>query len=384
LSSRTGLLAFAVALTALALSVGVSGYGICSALAAPGLPSATSLVQEPGAEMSLPHVLIVATGGTIASRAGSPENLSGYSVADTGEDLVAAVPSISDVARVTVEQYSNVPSTAITPADWVRLAQLINGALEPQGEGPYGDVDAVVVTHGTDALEETAFFLNLTVRSEKPVVIVGAMRPASAISADGQLNLLNAIRVAAHPTSRDRGVLVVLNQEINAARDVTKANTKLVQTFAARGLGILGVVEGNRPVYYRGTERRHTHESEFDVSALAPDNLPRVDVSYTYAGSDGVDVDAFVAKGARGIVVATAGAGATTHGQSAALRRAFEAGVIVARSSRTGSGRVGSGRSRGGSVSADDLNPQKARILLMLALTVTEDAGEIQQIFNTY
>jgi L-asparaginase len=376
--------AFAIAFAALVFSVGVSGYGSSSALAAPGVPSATSLVQDPEAEPRLPHVLIVATGGTIASRAGSPENLSGYSVADTGEDLVAAVPAISDVAKVTVEQYSNVPSTAITPADWVRMAQLINAALEPQGEGPFGDVDGVVVTHGTDALEETAFFLNLTVRSEKPVVIVGAMRPASAISADGPLNLLNAIRVAAHPSSRDRGALVVLNQEINAARDVTKANTKLVQTFAARGLGILGVVEGDRPVYYRGTERRHTHVSEFDVSGLVPEDLPRVDVSYTYAGSDGADVDAFVAKGTRGIVVATAGAGATTRGQSAALRRAFEAGVIVARSSRTGSGRVGSGRSRGGSVSADDLNPQKARILLMLALTVTEDPAEVQRIFNTY
>ena len=341
-------------------------------------------MQESESEVLLPHVLIVATGGTIASRAGSPENLSGYSVADTGEDLVAAVPAISDVARVTVEQYSNVPSTAITPADWVRLAQLINEVLERQGEGPFGDVDGVVVTHGTDALEETAFFLNLTVRSEKPVVIVGAMRPASAISADGPLNLLNAVRVAAHPSSRDRGALVVLNQEINAARDVTKANTRLVQTFAARGLGILGVVEGDRPVYYRMPERRHTHASEFDVSGLDPETLPRVDVSYTYAGSDGVDVDAFVAEGTRGIVVATAGAGATTRGQSAALSRAFEAGVIVARSSRTGSGRVGSGRPRGGSVSADDLNPQKARILLMLALTVTDEPAEIQRIFNTY
>lgn len=384
MSNRARLPAFAVALAALALSVGASDDGISGAVASPCISSAIALGQELQGETRLPHVLIVATGGTIASRAGSPENLSGYSVADTGEDLVAAVPAISDVARVTVEQYSNVPSTALAPADWVRIAQLINGALEPQEEGPFGDVDGVVVTHGTDALEETAFFLNLTVRSEKPVVVVGAMRPASAISADGPLNLLNAIRVAAHPSSRDRGAMVVLNQEINAARDATKANTRMVQTFAARGLGVLGVVDGDRPVYYRGTERRHTHGSEFDVLVLEPENLPRVDISYTYAGSDGTDVDAFVANGARGIVVATAGAGATTRGQSAALRRAVEAGVIVARSSRTGSGRVGSGRSRGGSVSADDLNPQKARILLMLALTITENPGEIQRIFNTY
>jgi L-asparaginase len=179
-------------------------------------------------------------------------------------------------------------------------------------------------------------------------------------------------------------VLVVLNQEINAARDVTKSNTRLAQTFRSRALGLLGVVEGDRPIYYRRTERKHTHETEFDVAGLEPEDLPRVDISYTYGGSDGADVDAFVAKGARGIVVAAAGAGATTRGQSEALRRAFNAGVVVARSSRTGSGRVGGGSSRGGTVSADDLNPQKARILLMLALTRTDDPAEIQRMFNSY
>jgi L-asparaginase len=298
--------------------------------------------------------------------------------------LIASVPAISDVAEVTVEQYSNVPSTSLTPSDWLRLAQLINAATKAGEDGPFGRIDGVVVTHGTDALEETAFFLNLTVKSDKPVVVVGAMRPASAVSADGPLNLLNAVRVAAHPDSRDRGVLVVLNQEINAARDVTKSNTRLAQTFRSRALGLLGVVEGDRPIYYRRTERKHTHETEFDVAGLEPEDLPRVDISYTYGGSDGADVDAFVAKGARGIVVAAAGAGATTRGQSEALRRAFNAGVVVARSSRTGSGRVGGGSSRGGTVSADDLNPQKARILLMLALTRTDDPAEIQRMFNSY
>ncbi|MFQ5744052.1 MAG: asparaginase [Acidobacteriota bacterium] len=356
--------------------VTVSGMAFTAALAGP--------LQQPES-VHLPHVLVVATGGTIASRASSPEQLSGYRVADTGEDLVTAVPAIADVAKVTVEQYSNVGSTSLTPADWLKIAQLINKALEGAGgHDEFGDVDGVVVTHGTDALEETAFFLNLTVRSRKPVVVVGAMRPASAISADGPLNLLNAIRVAAEPASRERGVMVILNQEINAARDVTKNNTKLVQTFVSRSLGLLGIVDNDQVLFYRRSERRHTYQSEIDVAELTPDDLPRVDISYTYGGSDGADVDAFVAKGARGIVVATAGAGATTRGQGQALRRAAEQGVLVVRSSRTGSGRVGGGRGRGRTVGADDLNPQKARILLMLALTVTDDPAEIQRFFDTY
>jgi L-asparaginase type II len=384
LISKAGSPASSVFVLVLLSAAAVVGNSAPGALAVTLTAPAQIDSRAPQAEARLSHVLVVATGGTIASRASSPENLSGYRVADTGEDLVASVPAIASVAKVTVEQYSNVPSTAVTPSDWVRLAQLINTATRAGGDGPYGAVDGVVVTHGTDALEETAFFLNLTVKSDKPVVVVGAMRPASAISADGPLNLLNAIRVAAHPDSRDRGVLVILNQEINAARDVTKSNTRLVQTFRSRGLGILGVVEGDRPIYYRRTERKHTHETEFDITDLDPEELPRVDISYTYGGSDGTDVDAFVAKGTRGIVVAAAGAGATTRGQSEALRRAFNAGVVVVRSSRTGSGRVGGGGYRGGAVSADDLNPQKARILLMLALTRTDDPAEIQRMFNTY
>ncbi|HEX9699254.1 MAG TPA: asparaginase [Acidobacteriota bacterium] len=330
----------------------------------------------------LPHILVVATGGTIASRAGSPEELSGYSVADTGNELVAAVPSIADVADVTVHQFSNTGSTGITPADWLGMAQLINQVLGAEGyEGRA--VDGVVVTHGTDALEETAYFLNLTVRSPKPVVLVGAMRPASAISADGPLNLLSAVRVAASLDSRDRGALVVLNQEINAARDVTKTNTKMVDTFVARSFGLLGVVDNTDVVFYRRSERRHTRESEFDVSGLTADDLPRVDISYTYNGADGADIDAFVARGARGIVVAGSGAGSTTREQGQAMRRAADAGVIIARASHTGSGRVGGG-GRGSFVGADDLVPQKARILLMLALTATGDGAEIQRIFDTY
>ena len=357
---------------------------VINAVAPASASSPLQAGQEPATEAPghLPRVLLVATGGTIASRAGSPEQLSGYRVADTGDDLVAVVPSIADVARVTVHQFSNKGSTGVTPADWLAIAQLINRAVGAEGyEGE--PVDGVVVTHGTDALEETAYFLNLTVRSEKPVVIVGAMRPASAISADGPLNLLSAVRVAATPESRGRGALVVLNQEINAARDVTKTNTKMVQTFVSRDLGLLGIVDNTQVVYYRRTEKRHTYDSEFDVSSLAPDDLPRVDISYTYNGADGADVDAFVEPGSRAIVVAGSGAGSTTRGQGQALRRAADAGVFIVRSSRTGSGRVGGG-GRGNYLSADNLLPQKVRILMMLALTVTEDTDEIQQILSSY
>ena len=356
-----------------------------------GVPSLHEIASTPTAaastqDASLPHVLVVATGGTIASRAGSPEQLSGYRPAHTGGELVAAVPAIADVARVSVEEYSRKPSSSITPADWLALARQINDALAAESYGDHGQVDGVVVTHGTDALEETAFFLNLTLHSEKPVVVVGAMRPASAISADGPLNLLNAIRVAGDPSSRGRGCLVVLNQEINSARDVTKTNTRLVQTFVARGLGVLGAVDNDRVIYYRSTERRHTYRSEFDVGGLAAEDLPRVDITYEYAGADGTDVEAFVAKGARGIVLAGAGAGSAAPEQGDALERVAESGVIVARSSRTGSGGVGRRRDddHPNEVRADDLTPQKARILLMLALTVTSDPDEIRRIFDTY
>lgn len=333
------------------------------------------------AEGELPHVRVVATGGTIAGRSQSPEQISSYrSGAIPVEELLADLPGLDRVARVSAEQFSNVGSTSLTPADWLRLSQRINAIL---ADGVDGDpVDGVVVTHGTDALEETGYFLNLTVHSDRPVVMVGAMRPATAISADGPLNILNAVQVAAAPDARDRGVLVVLNQEINAARDVTKTHARLVHTFRSRSWGALGVVEPDGPVFYRRVERRHTADSEFDVAGLAPEDLPRVDISYTYNGADGTDIRAFVAAGARGIVIAGSGAGSTTRGQGEAAREAAESGLFIVRGTHTGAGRLGRGRGR--MVGADDLVPQKARILLMLALTRTDDEDEVHRIFREY
>lgn len=333
------------------------------------------------AQAELPHVRVVATGGTIAGRAPSPEQISNYrSGAIPVEELLQDLPGLDSVARVSAEQFSNVGSTGISPGDWLRLSQRINTIL---AEGVDGDeVDGVVVTHGTDALEETAYFLNLTVRSHKPVVMVGSMRPAGVISADGPLNILNATQVAADPGSRGRGVLVVLNQQIDAARDVTKTSALRVETFRSRVWGALGTVDPDGVHFARRVEHRHTGDSEFDLSALREEDLPRVDVAYSYNGADGAAVTAFVEAGARGVVIAGSGAGATSRELGQAAREAAESGVFVVRSSRTGSGRLA--WSRGHMIGADDLLAQKARILLMVALTQTDDPEQIARIFSEY
>ena len=352
----------------------VAGLAVVPAFASP--QAQVAVPQE-----ALRYVRVVATGGTIAGRAAGPGQLSGYrSGVIPVEELLAVVPDINEIANVSAEQYSNVGSTSLLPSDWLALAQRIN-VLFTEGVDGHA-VDGVVVTHGTDALEETAYFLNLTVRSDKPVVIVGAMRPATAVSADGPLNLMNAIQVAADERARGRGALVVLNQEINAARDATKTNALRVQTFQSRVWGALGTVDPDGPVFYRRLEKRHTADSEFDVSGLSAEELPRVDISYTYNGADGTDIRAFAAAGARGVIIAGSGGGATTRAQSEAADEVAEQGVIVVRSSRTGSGRVRGGR--GNSVAADDLTPQKARILLMVALAHTDDPAELRRIFTSY
>jgi L-asparaginase len=233
-----------------------------------------------------------------------------------------------------------------------------------------------VVTHGTGTLEETAYFLNLTIKSDKPVVVVGAMRPWTAVSRDGQFNLYNAVRVAATPEARGYGVMILLNDEINAARDTTKGNTYRVDTFVARDLGPIGYADSDRVTFYRRPTYRHTARSEFDVSALT--TLPRVDVTYAYQESDGTAIDAFVSQGAKGVVL--------TGGDAEAVKRGQAAGVVFVQSDRKGSGRVVESEkvAARGVVTSDNLNPQKARVLLRLALTRTTDPREIQRLFNEY
>ncbi len=340
--------------------------------------------QEEAAEElePLPHVRVVATGGTIAGRAQSAEAGAGYeSGALPIEELLADLPGLDRMAEVTAEQFINVPSTAVSPAHWLRLAQRINEILRDGVDGR--EVDGVVVTHGTDALEETAYFLDLTVRSDKPVVVVGAMRPPGTVSADGPINLIRAIQTAGAEESRQRGTLVVLNEEIHDARDATKTNTHSVETFQSRTWGPLGNVGRGGVNYYRRAQKRDGARSEFDVTGKTPEDIPRVDILYSYNGAEGAGARAFAEAGAAGLVVAGSGGGGTSRELGETLRELAEGGLWLVRTSRTGSGSVG-GWGRGSYVGADDLLPQKARILLMVALMSTQDPEEIQRIFREY
>lgn len=329
---------------------------------------------------NLPKVAILATGGTIAGTASSNTQTTGYKAGELAiQTLIDAVPAIKDYADVTGEQIVKISSNNLTDDVLLRLAKRCNELLkDPKIKG-------IVITHGTDTMEETAYFLNLTVKSKKPVILVGAMRPATAISADGPMNLLNAVRLAADPQAADRGVMIAMNDQISAGRDVTKGNTNHVNTFTSHQLGYLGVIAGGKNHFFRKVEKLHTYQTEFDVSKLK--SLPRVDIVYTHANADRVLADAAVAAGAKGIVHAGSGNG-SVHGQTEpALAEAVKKGVAVVLSSRTGSGVVNPNMKQyneAGFIEAGYLNPQKARILLQLALTKTNDPAKIKEMFAKY
>ncbi len=332
---------------------------------------------------SLPKIAVIGTGGTISGV--GRDRLDFYEYGTSGrfmhvEELIAGVPELPRVAEVLPIRYKNIGSGSIGPDDWLALFGIIHDtvAADPTLAG-------IVVTHGTATLEETAYFLNLTVKVAVPVVVVGAMRPSSALGADGGLNLLNAVRVAGSPQARGLGVLVVLNDEINAARDVTKTSNYRVQTFVSRDFGLLGYADPDTVKFYRRPLRRAAPDTEFDVAGRA--DLPRVDIVPAYAGADAALVEAAVQAGAKGIVSAGFPSGSPSPAQKEALKAAARAGVAVVQSSRSGSGRVIDDKVAlrdAGFVAADSLTPQKARILLMLALTVTSDADEIRRMFDTY
>jgi L-asparaginase len=313
-----------------------------------------------------PRVRLVATGGTISNRTGGRL---------TAEELIKAIPELPRYAVPEYEQFANTASSQLTLEQWLDLSQRINELFRTDSA-----LAGVVITSGTDTLEELAYFLNLTVHDPRPVAVVGSMRNPSTLGYEGAANLLEGFRVAADRGSRGRGVLVVLNDEINAAREVTKTDALRLQTFQTRGYGLLGVVDRDRVVYYRRVERRHTSDSEFDVTSMTA--LPRVDVFLTYQGASGDVIRAAVDAGAQGIVLATAGAGATSGTQSEGLRYAASKGVPVVITTRAGSGRIAGGR--GTTIAGEDLAPIKARILLMVALTKTRDAGELRRIFGEY
>jgi len=332
--------------------------------------------------VGLPNVMVLATGGTIAGSGASSTTVVGYTAATVGIDtLLNAVPELKTVANVKGEQVFQIASENMNNDYWLKLAKRVNTLLAQD------DVDGIVITHGTDTIEETSYFLDLVVKSKKPVVVVGAMRPSTAISADGPINLFNAVILAGSEEAVGKGVLVALNDQINAARDVTKNNTSTADTFRTPELGFLGYMQGNKPYFYRQSTRRHTADSEFDVSNL--DTLPRVDIVYGYANMDRVPIDAFVAAGAKGIVHAGTGDGSLARPAiEPALDEAHKKGVTIVRSSRVGNGIVArNGEAKDDEhdfVVSDTLNPQKARILLMLALTKTSDTKEIQRMFYTY
>ena len=326
-----------------------------------------------------PKICILTTGGTIAGAAARSDALTGYRAGALGADeLLAAVPEIADVCAIESEEVAAIDSKDMTEAVWLHLAARIEAALAAGAAG-------VVVTHGTDTLEETAYFLQLVVKSEKPVVLTGAMRPATALSADGPLNLLDAVRLAASPEAHGQGALVVLNGEIHSARDVQKVHTTAVQAFASPDVGALGRMEDGTPHFRRRALTRHTRESEFDLAGVT--SLPYVPILYGHAGADIRLARAAIESGAAGIVHAGAGNGSIHEALLATLAAAAGKGVPVVRASHTGAGAVlfaESAYAEAGFIDADTLPPAKARILLALALLKTNDRDEIRRMFREY
>jgi L-asparaginase len=329
------------------------------------------------------RVALIGTGGTISSI--GRDGLDVWEYMDTGAkigpgELVARFPETAQVAEIVPIPFRSVGSSSIGPADWLLLTETIHGVAARETS-----LDGVVITHGTATLEETAYFLNLAVQVDLTVVVVGAQRPASGLSTDAGMNLVGALRVAAAPEARGLGVLVVLNDEIQAAREVTKTSTLRLETFRSADVGMLGYADPDgRVAIYRRPARRHAPVTEFDVRGRQ--EMPRVDIAYSYAGAGGTAIDAFVAAGARGIVSASLAPGITTAAENEALVEARRQGVLVVLSSRAGSGRVLPRRvlRERGFVVADNLLPQKARVLAMLALTRTNDPVEVQRMFDEY
>lgn len=336
--------------------------------------------QATPAAKALPNVVILATGGTIAGaqpKEGDPGYKSG---AISIESLVAAAPGMDKIANVTGEQIASIGSQDMNDAVWFKLARRANELLAKP------EIAGIVVTHGTDTLEETGYFLDLVIKSDKPVVLVGSMRPATSTSPDGPLNLYNAVALAADPASKGRGVLVSANDDIHSGRDITKTNTTDVQTFTSPERGILGEIYYGKATFFNMPTTRFTTRSEFSLDGL--DALPRVDVIASYENADGVLVRASVAAGAKGIVLAGVGDGNGTKPLIDALAEAAKQGVVVVRSSRVGSGIIRRNIELNddalGFVAAMELNPWKARVLLRLGLTKTSDVKEIQRMFVEY
>ncbi|MHA7630662.1 type II asparaginase [Corallococcus sp. M7] len=350
--------------------------GLCAMM------GAASAADKPAqAAREKPRVVILATGGTIAGAQASQKEYGYKSGAFKVEDLIAAVPNLKDVATLSGEQVANIGSQDMNDDVWLKLAKRVNAQLASK------DVDAVVITHGTDTMEETAYFLNLVTKSDKPVVLVGSMRPATAVSADGPGNLYNAVAVASAPKARGRGVLVVINDEIHAARNVEKTNTTNVETFVSPDRGPQGLVNTGKITWFEPSDKRHTVRSEFTVQQRQ--DLPRVDVIYAHANMSPDLIDAAVEDGAQGLVIAGVGDGNMTKEAASRLEKAVkEKNVLVVRSTRLPEGLVLRNNEinddKSGFVASGELNPAKSRVLAQLALTETCDPKRVQKMFDQY
>lgn len=338
------------------------------------------LVWTEGIAQRLPNVHILATGGTIAGT-GTSATGSSYTAGQVAiNELISAVPELREIANVTGEQIVKIGSQDMSDEVWLKLANYLNTLLKRK------DIDGVVITHGTDTMEETAFFLNLTVKSDKPVILVGAMRPSTSLSADGPLNLYNAVVTAGAPESAGRGVMIVMNGSIIGAHAAIKMNTVNVQAFQAPNSGAMGYVYNGKVHYNQTSDKLHTTQSVFDVSNMQ--KLPKVGIIYSYSNVESEALDALVANGYNGIIHAGVGNGNIHKNLFGKLADASKRGIIVVRSTRVPTGPTTLDAevddAKYGFIASQELNPQKSRILLMLALTKTKDPQTIQTYFNNY
>ena len=340
---------------------------------------ALGALPAPAAD-NLPTVVVLATGGTIAGAAGSDVQAA-YTSGQVGVDqLLAAVPQTKKLATLRGEQIANIGSQDMNDEVWLKLARRVNELLAMP------DVDGIVISHGTDTIEETGYFLNLVVKSKKPVVMTASMRPSTALSADGPLNFYNAVAVAANKDAAGRGVLVVINDWIHGASSLTKTSTTAVQTFMSPLRGLVGTVAYGDAEFYRGPVGRNTVDSEFSLDGV--NALPRVDIVMAHENMDGALIDAAVAAGAKGVVIAGVGNGNMTKAGLDALAAQAKKGIVCVRSTRVATGRVGRNvevdDDKLALVASDDLNPQKARVLLRLALLKPRSLGDIQRLLQEY
>jgi len=346
------------------------------------LPIIVFLLALAPAAYAKPKIVLLATGGTIAGVQPGP-NDPGYKAGEVSVDqLIKAVPQLKDMADITGEQIASIGSQTMTNDVWLKLADRANAVLKQS------DVDGVVITHGTDTLEETAYFLSLVLKSDKPVVLVGSMRPSTAIGADGPANLFEAVALAINPEARGRGPLIVLNDEIHYAREAEKTNSTQLDTFKSPNRGRAGVMNTGIAHFFFPNNVRHTTKSQFSVDGVKPEDLPRVEIVYSYANFGRDTIDFLVQKGVKGIVLAGVGDGNTTDTAMAGLADAAKKGVAVVRATRTGSGIVARNievnDDKLGLIASMELSPQKARILLMLGLMQTKDPKKLQELFYTY